>query len=98
MNVYTYCADIYCQSCGEELVDLLDDYIPVDARDDSEQYPQGPTSDGGGEADAPQYCGKCGIFLENPLTNDGVVWVMDKLTEEAQEWGFYNLKPDGSGE
>jgi len=28
----------------------------------------GPYPDGGGEADAPQHCGGCGVFLENPLT------------------------------
>ncbi len=46
--------------------------------DDSEQWPQGPYPDGGGEADCPQHCDCCGAFLENPLTDDGDSYVREK--------------------
>lgn len=44
---------------------------------DSDDYPKGPYSDGGGEADTPQHCDKCGVLLENPLTSDGEAYVIE---------------------
>lgn len=104
MNVYAYCAELLCQTCGEATVELLNTYVPEDERDDSDRYPQGPTPDGGGEADCPQHCGKCGQFLQNPLTNEGVLHVLEsfskyeenqELDETHQEWAeFYDLGPN----
>jgi len=42
---------------------------------DSGDYPKGPIDSGGGEADSPQHCGHCGVFLDNPLTGDGDEYV-----------------------
>lgn len=48
---------------------------------DSERYPQGPYPDGGGEADSPNHCDRCGIFLHNPLTSVGYGYVNEVLED-----------------
>lgn len=63
MDVYIYCADIYCEACGEKFrQDLTSQGLaPADPDDeytyDSDQFPKGPYPDGGGESDSPQHCG-----------------------------------------
>ena len=76
---------------------------------DSDQYPKGPYSDE--ESDCPQHCGsgsacvnaqtlggtKVGVFLENPLTQDGYDYVreqlQDILNEVTQMWAeFYEIE------
>jgi len=48
---------------------------------DGDLYCDGCAPDGAefdassGEADAPQHCGECGAFLENPLTGEGYTYV-----------------------
>jgi len=37
---------------------------------DRDNLPKGPCPDDGGEADTPQHCDTCGVFLGNPLTAD----------------------------
>lgn len=51
---------------------------------DSDDFPKGPYANGGGEADSPQHCDSCGVFLENPLTSDGVKYVEAHI---ATNWG-----------
>jgi len=66
---------------------------------DSDEYPKGPYDDGGGEADSPQHCGagseclnavefadghKVGCFLENPLTSDGVDYLVEQYREDHE--------------
>ena len=95
INAYIYCADIYCENCGKDIISFLDSRGKIDTGD-SDDYPQGPYSDGGGEADSPNHCGsyadcinalelpdfpRVGMFLENPLTTDGYDYVKDKLSE-----------------
>ncbi len=46
---------------------------------------EGPYPDGGGEADCPQHCAACGIPLENPLTSDGVTYVLDAIRESTAD-------------
>lgn len=46
---------------------------------DTDRCPDGPHSDGAGEADAPQHCDVCGIFLRNPLTDEGWRYVRETL-------------------
>ena len=71
---YVYNAALICKSCGERRIKrLTDSGIANDG--DSDRFPQGPYSDGGGESDTPQHCGNCGVFLENFLTSDGVEYV-----------------------
>lgn len=94
MEAYIYCADIYCESCGEAIRKrLIDGGMIVD----SDDFPKGPFPDGGGESDCPHHCGsgeacceaitladgmKIGAFLENPLTSYGVKYVRDKLADD----------------
>jgi hypothetical protein len=77
MKAYVFCADIYCEDCGKDMVaDHKREGTPDDG--DSMKFPQGPFPEGGGEADTPQHCGGCGVFLGNPLTPDGVEYVRAK--------------------
>ena len=87
MNCYIYCADIYCEACGECIRESLAEEAPANPGDwrsyDSEDYPKGPCLVG--ESDSPLHCGSgpdCleptiigkrlyGKFLENALTGDG---------------------------
>ena len=63
---------------------------------DSDDFPKGPYPNGGGESDTPQHCdcgdeclnaeeffdgSKFGCFLENPLTNEGLAYVQEKVHE-----------------
>ena len=101
MDVYTYCAALYCEECISEI--KLDLPTPqgadIEGGDEStwesDEYPKGPYSDGGGEADCPQNCDKCQLFLENPLTADGYMYLIEAQTENpaskaVREWlDFY---------
>lgn len=85
-NVYISQAALLCEDCGRELIKELR-ARGVEDTGDSDDFPQGPHGDGGGEADMQQYCdagphclnafvlppGKCSIGcpLENPLTTEG---------------------------
>lgn len=72
MDVYIFQAALLCGDCGER---AQSDHALECFEEDSDSYPQGPYSDGGGEADVPQHCDHCGMFLENPLTGDGYNYV-----------------------
>lgn len=80
-NVFFYRADIFCTDCGNGFKRAIDADSPPrpEECDDSERYPQGPIGNGGGEADTPQHCGKCGTFLENPLTREGRIYVEERI-------------------
>jgi len=92
MKAYIYQADIYCEDCMKDMPHPEDQ-----SSYDSDEYPKGPFADGGGSADSPQHCGnhgdcvnaitlsdgtKIGVWLENPLTNEGVEYVRDHIAEE----------------
>jgi hypothetical protein len=81
----------------------LSDYVDLN---DSDSWPQGPHGDGGGEADTPQHCGsgesclnaevfsdtnKVGCFLENPLTQQGVQYLLEMIND-------WDTKGTGNGE
>lgn len=98
MQCFIYEADIYCETCGQAIRDALDKTgdRPTDWRDesthDSNEYPQGPFE--AGEADYPWHCGGCGLFLENPLTSEGIRYVAEAISEKhglcTGEWAdFY---------
>jgi hypothetical protein len=105
MNTWIYKADIYCDSCGREQKDRLLFFegsrlpgfeVKVDTGD-SDDFPQGPYPDGGGEADNPQHCAECGLFLENPLTDEGRQYVREAYGRSSASvmWGeFYGITPD----
>lgn len=86
MEAWIYQADLYCDDCARAIRARLD--AAADAEEagspddgDSGSYPQGPYADGGGEADCPQHCGGCGVFLENPLTSEGHEYVCEAVAE-----------------
>jgi len=77
--MYAYQADLYCDDCGET---IRADRAPVVAfsdRGDSDSYPQWASDDS--ESDCPQYCAGCGLFLENPLTDAGIGYVIEAVQE-----------------
>lgn len=84
MNAYIYCADSYCEDCAGAIKRRIPYYRrptnpEIESTYDSDDWPKGPFPDGGGEADTPQHCGACGVFLENPLTTDGCAYVREQL-------------------
>ena len=87
MDVYLYQAALLCEECGDTVRSTLGyqtcpicKFDPQDEETyDSDEYPKGPYPDGGGESDTPQHCDHCGLFLENPLTSDGVAYVREAL-------------------
>lgn len=108
--MYIYQADVYCDDCGEKIRANLDSIRAMqhdrafDKDDsssyDSDDYPKGPFNDSD-EADSPQHCGACHVFLENSLTSDGYDYVVDQAlrddgnSEVLDEWlRFYNLEYD----
>jgi len=93
MRVYVFQAALLCEDCGKAICDQLRNSIQAlhpafDESDestyDSDYFPKGPYADGGGEADSPQHCDHCHVFLENPLTDDGDKYVRD-LAEEFSD-------------
>lgn len=90
MEVYIYQAALLCPDCGNKTRDNLNAAFkengskPGSEADDSDRFPQGLYPDGGGEADAPQYCDHCGVHLENPLTADGAEYVFNALREHVE--------------
>lgn len=98
MEAYIYNADIYCRDCALEIRAAIREEgkqtgIDID-KSDSDNWPQGPYPDGGGEADCPQHCAcgsdclnsiqldngqKVGCFLENPITPDGEAYIKEHL-------------------
>lgn len=95
-DVYAYQADLICEDCAGKIIERLDKQGQEDTGD-SDDYPQGPHGDGGGEADSPGHCGmgkgcvnaikvpggnKIGCPFGNPLTNDGVNYVREKLAHD----------------
>ncbi len=100
MDAYVYQAELYCEECADKILCTLPMGDDVRLSDDSEVQPQGPYADGGGESDSPQHCAQCGVFLENPLTQDGYAYVRECIADTrstghgavVQEWvEFYDL-------
>ena len=93
MKAYIYQASVYCEDCSKRIISELSE-MGISDTGDSDDYPQGPYPDGGGEADCPNHCDFCGLFLENSLTDDGVEYVREALSENPQgdvikEWQAY---------
>lgn len=76
MEVYIYEGALYCEDCARSLEGEAD----------------GPYPDGGGEADTPQHCDSCGVFLENPLTADGRSYVCKAVLDYLRhKVGIYSV-------
>ena len=85
-GAYVYNAALYCEPCTDEnwIVTLEPDATASGAFGPL-RMPQGPYPNGGGEADTPQHCDECGVFLRNPLTDDGREYVRDAI-EHINDW------------
>ncbi len=102
MNAYIYQAALYCKDCGASIREHLarEGRAPSNPSDeatfDSDEYPKGPYPDGGGEADCPNHCDGCGMFLENPLTSDGYEYIAEAVArggDVAELWAdFYGIE------
>ncbi len=100
---YAYQAAMWCDDCARAVMADLD-AKGVEDTGDTDDYPQGDSSDG--EADCPQHCDDCGVFLENPLTSDGYDYVREAIADARKskrtdsvaltEWApFYDLDEGG---
>lgn len=87
-RVYVYCAALYCEPCGDAIKADLAKPAGYEADNessyDSDDYPKGPYPEGGGEADTPNHCDACGLFLQNPLTPEGRRYVSAAIREADQ--------------
>ena len=90
MDAYVYKAALICAECA--IPKRFARGRDVDTTD-SDSYPQGPYSDGGGESDCPQHCDVCGVFLENSLTPAGMEYVANARESAVSEiWReFYDV-------
>ena len=80
MDVYVFHAALWCADCARNEQSLLRSDLKSDTGD-SDDFPQGPYPGGGGEADSPQHCDHCGVFLRNPLTPEGRSYVRGALID-----------------
>jgi len=95
--------------CGDGIRKLLDskggrpENVDDETTYDSDDYPKGPYPDGGGEADSPQHCDGCAVFLENDLTSEGREYVQETINRDEgdpeilQTWSqHYDIYPERS--
>ena len=93
MKAFVFQAALHCSDCANRLRDKLtmqcnatgESLRPLS--EDSDVWPQLAAGRGGGEADSPQHCDTCGVFLENPLTPEGD----DSLRVAASEFDGKDL-------
>ena len=104
MKIYMFNGDVYCKPCGEAIAATLPDPDAWEREHpDSNSYPIAYDSSEG-EADSPEHCGRCSLFLERNLTEDGVRYVKELAAEDlstegeigsiVKEWiDFYGIDP-----
>ena len=104
MKIYMFDGDVYCTPCGEAIAATLPDPDAWEREHpDSNSYPIAYDSSEG-EADSPEHCDKCNLFLERNLTEEGVRYVKeivaedlsteDKIVGIVKEWiDFYGIDP-----
>lgn len=87
MDAYIYKADLWCTKCITKIKQELTtpDNPDDETTFDSDDYPKGPYPDGGGEADSPNHCAECALFLENPLTDDGREYVREAVSQHRHD-------------
>lgn len=84
MNAYIYQAALLCEDCTTSArMKLAPKTDFAHDTKDSDRWPQGPYPDGGGEADCPQHCDHCNVFLENPLTCAGYDYLQECISGEV---------------
>ena len=94
-DVYMFQGALLCEDCGRDVQDNLRKMgkAPEDEDDeesfDSDDFPKGPFSDGGGEADSIHHCdsnGECLNAIKLPCGSKIGAWLGNSLTSEGDEW------------
>ena len=94
-DVYMFQGSLYCEDCGRDIQDNLrkKGKAPKDEDDeesfDSNDFPKGPFSGGGGEADTIHHCdnnGECLNAIKLPCGSKIGAWLGNDLTEEGDRW------------
>lgn len=108
MKAYVFQAALICEACALDITEgpgkrVKPPHVDTDDESsyDSDEWPKGPYGEGGGEADSPQHCDMCGVFLENPLTPDGDAYVREQAaefeTESDMSWAEIADAADAGG-
>ena len=97
VKAYIYAAALHCAECtarhvlgvpfgslGAEIERQRKAHGIPDGASDTDNVPDGPHGDGGGESDSPAHCDTCRRFLRNPLTSDGRDYVRDAIREHNE--------------
>ena len=94
-DVYMFQGALYCTDCGRDIQDTLrkEGKDPEDEDDeesfDSDDFPKGPFSEGGGEADSIHHCdsnGECLNAIKLPCGSKIGAWLGNDLTGEGDRW------------
>jgi hypothetical protein len=93
MRAYIFQAALICEECATRERTNLRPCMHAGFNEedessyDSDAFPKGPYENGGGEADSPQHCDQCHLFLENPLTREGREYAELQVLE-FEQYGF----------
>jgi len=106
MDAFIFQAALICSDCCNDFKANHEKPDHVDESDeysyDSDEWPKGPYAYGGGEADTPQHCDHCGVFLENSLTPDGDTWLREQAepyeTESDMSWDEIAANAENNGQ
>lgn len=75
---YIYQADVYCDDCGQAIkAKCPKPNYPQPW--DTDDYPASASEDE--PTDSPQHCGGCHVPLDNPLTDEGLLYVLEAIEE-----------------
>lgn len=91
MNVYIYKAALLCEECGDKCKAKLtvQGKAPADPSNentfDSDNFPKGPYGSESNDADSIHHCDHCGVFLENPLTEEGYNSLYEMVREALND-------------
>lgn len=96
---YIYAADVWCDDCGEDIINILKKEGVKPNLYDSDEWPQ-DYCEASERADTPQHCGaheecfnaieledgrKIGMLLETQLTEEGIKYVIEHHKEDPSE-------------
>lgn len=88
MKAYIYQGALLCEECALSYREQICCQGVTPNYEDSERWPVGPYSNGGGESNSPCHCDHCGVFLENPLTTDGYEYVREAVSDALTSPGW----------
>jgi len=94
-DAYMFQGSLYCEDCGRDIQDTLRKKGKAPENEDNEEsfdsddFPKGPFSGGGGEADSIHHCdsnGECLNAIKLPCGSKIGAWLGNDLTSEGDEW------------